>query len=590
MLRRTFLKLLAAGSLVGSEARATQPPPREPGAPPHVVVVGAGPAGFSAALELAERGVKVTLLEAEGEVGGKVKGWTETLGEREVDVEHGMHGWWHQYVHFTDLLQRHGLGGALNAPDKRGAYRGAGWELDANTRRGFRDFVRLFREKAIGLGYTPYSLRLRQGLRWLQELDTAKAREAMGGLSVTEWHAKGAPLTLWRVFPDVTAHSMYFMPPEEVDAAEFGLGERFYFGLSRRTVQTRWLKGNPQELIWAPLSARLEALGGELRLGARVSEVLLHRGRAVGVQIGRALPGAWLEELPQGWTQIDREGLPPLFVGREGLELSAFSGRCTHAGCPLSLTEEGFACPCHGGRFNFRGEPVAGPPKQPLQRLFVDEGADGVQVEGEPPPEPLFADAVILALDVPGLQAVAGDLLPECLGLETCGETVARFWLDRDVSPEAGHACIFQELPHISNGFLVHRLQDKARAWAKATGGAVIELQAYRDIPQDAEPEALLDLIEADLRVAWPELAEAKVLKRTLTRDDRFTAFRPGWHAHASPVETRVPGLLLAGDHVDIERNCAFMEKAVTTGRMAANVVLRGLGLPEAPILPERKW
>jgi len=47
---------------------------------------------------------------------------------------------------------------------------------------------------------------------------------------------------------------------------------------------------------------------------------------------------------------------------------------CTHLGCRLAVTATGgFACPCHGSRFDRDGNPVAGPararlPRAPLER------------------------------------------------------------------------------------------------------------------------------------------------------------------------------------------------------------------------------
>lgn len=41
----------------------------------HVAVVGGGIAGLAAATVLAERGVRVTLLESDGRLGGRVSSW-----------------------------------------------------------------------------------------------------------------------------------------------------------------------------------------------------------------------------------------------------------------------------------------------------------------------------------------------------------------------------------------------------------------------------------------------------------------------------------------------------------------------------------
>ena len=115
MKRRTFLKLAAALGLTPAVAPGVASAATSSG---RVIVVGGGPAGLSAALELASRGVDVLLLEAGGQLGGKVSGWTEELEGVPGDVEHGVHGWFARYRNFTELLERYGLQGALNAPSR----------------------------------------------------------------------------------------------------------------------------------------------------------------------------------------------------------------------------------------------------------------------------------------------------------------------------------------------------------------------------------------------------------------------------------------------------------------------------------------
>jgi isorenieratene synthase len=71
------------------------------------VVVGAGVAGVSAAVVLAERGVRVTLLEAAATLGGRLGAWPHTLpdGEEQV-VEHGFHAFFRQYYTWRAVLRR----------------------------------------------------------------------------------------------------------------------------------------------------------------------------------------------------------------------------------------------------------------------------------------------------------------------------------------------------------------------------------------------------------------------------------------------------------------------------------------------------
>jgi Rieske Fe-S protein len=47
----------------------------------------------------------------------------------------------------------------------------------------------------------------------------------------------------------------------------------------------------------------------------------------------------------------------------------AFSASCTHQGCPVSFTGQGFYCMCHGSRFDLSGAVTGGPARRPLPKL-----------------------------------------------------------------------------------------------------------------------------------------------------------------------------------------------------------------------------
>src|SRR5512133_3213567 len=81
--------------------------PRRVGRETSAVVVGGGIAGVSAALVLAERGVRVTLLEAAGRLGGRLGAWPVTLPDGTVQqVAHGFHGFFRQYYTWRSVLRR----------------------------------------------------------------------------------------------------------------------------------------------------------------------------------------------------------------------------------------------------------------------------------------------------------------------------------------------------------------------------------------------------------------------------------------------------------------------------------------------------
>jgi cytochrome b6-f complex iron-sulfur subunit len=76
------------------------------------------------------------------------------------------------------------------------------------------------------------------------------------------------------------------------------------------------------------------------------------------------------------------------FVFRDEQGIFAISGVCTHLGCSVGRSPEGFACPCHGSRFADSGDVTRGPAPRALPWLEVGRAADGqlvVYAENEVP-------------------------------------------------------------------------------------------------------------------------------------------------------------------------------------------------------------
>ena len=51
---------------------------------------------------------------------------------------------------------------------------------------------------------------------------------------------------------------------------------------------------------------------------------------------------------------------------------SALSLVCTHLGCIVEDASNGFACPCHGSRFDANGKVTHGPAAKPLPALRIE--------------------------------------------------------------------------------------------------------------------------------------------------------------------------------------------------------------------------
>ncbi|WP_146167820.1 FAD-dependent oxidoreductase, partial [Micromonospora sp. MH33] len=97
------------GRLIGVRRHLVDPggggPPRVP-RPVRAVVVGGGIAGMSAAVVLAERGVRVTVLEAAPHLGGRLGAWPEELPHGVQRNEHGFHAFFRQYWNWRNILRR----------------------------------------------------------------------------------------------------------------------------------------------------------------------------------------------------------------------------------------------------------------------------------------------------------------------------------------------------------------------------------------------------------------------------------------------------------------------------------------------------
>ena len=81
------------------------------------------------------------------------------------------------------------------------------------------------------------------------------------------------------------------------------------------------------------------------------------------------------EDYPLGSRTTLQEPGALLLHSSDGF--SALSLTCPHLGCQVNPEADGFACPCHGSRFDPNGDLVRGPAKEPLRRLRVEVNDQG---------------------------------------------------------------------------------------------------------------------------------------------------------------------------------------------------------------------
>nr|WP_106583178.1 FAD-dependent oxidoreductase [Murinocardiopsis flavida] len=208
-----------------------------------------------------------------------------------------------------------------------------------------------------------------------------------------------------------------------------------------------------------------------------------------------------------------------------------------------------------------------------------------VHVDGDPVRE---FDAVVLAADVPSLRALAG-ASPWLAGSEWRARVqrapsappflVSRLWLDRPVRAERPGFAGTAGFATLDNVSVLDRYEDEARSWAARTGGSVVELHAYA-LPEGCDEHTERARLLDQLHRLYPETARAVIVDERHELRADCPLFPPGGYRDRPGIRTPDPDLVVAGDHVRVGLPVALMERAATSGTLAANALLGRWGLP----------
>ena len=82
-----------------------------------------------------------------------------------------------------------------------------------------------------------------------------------------------------------------------------------------------------------------------------------------------------VDDFEDGSVTASRNG--KFFLVRQGDEFLALYQVCTHLGCLLRATNEGFACPCHGSKYTQDGTLVASPAPRDMDQFAVEVTEEG---------------------------------------------------------------------------------------------------------------------------------------------------------------------------------------------------------------------
>jgi isorenieratene synthase len=125
----------------------------------------------------------------------------------------------------------------------------------------------------------------------------------------------------------------------------------------------------------------------------------------------------------------------------------------------------------------------------------------------------------------------------------------------------------------LDNVSVLERFEKGARRWSADHGGSVVELHAYALVDQ-AEEHVLKERLLAELHRVYPETQLATVVAdEWLIKDDCPLWNTRPWEQRLT-VSTPHPRIVLAGDGIRCDFPVALMERAATTGFLAANQLL----------------
>lgn len=489
------------------------------------IIIGGGVAGLTAALHLAERGLKPLILEADERAGGRLSGKEAiNINGWKFPNEHGVHGIWSSYLNLKTMLRRHGIIDRLiPATDEQWIYR-------QNKFIGRVNIGSMIRNSPLPAPLHYLTLLFHPKFMWMLSLsdwaslfhvwgallmsigiDPFVEDQPLEGLTFGKWLKRWGP-AFRALFFGLTRNGLS-TNPDDVPLAGFLAFLRFYTVMRRDAWRFEYLP-NGGGGVCEKLSAKITQHGGALRFKSRVKRV--------------EKDGDWI-------THYESDGLRASIRSR-------FVILASDSPSAESLI---------------------------LNSFHADVGAGSSRPTQAREPRSTWA------------REPRPYFFPHGLA-----HAVIRLWFGKQPRkhPEAG---IFSGDFVMHNFFWLDKIYDEYRKWSDETGGACIEVHVYG--PEDVLKQSdavLLTNVLTDFYRAFPELRGHLIKPHVQRNAATHTLPALGARGTHLGIETPWENFFCAGDWVRHETPAFFLERACVTGLEAANRVLSLCGKESFDVQP----
>jgi zeta-carotene desaturase len=256
-----------------------------------IAIVGAGLAGLSTAVELADAGHQIEIFESRPFVGGKVSSWVDPDGNH---VEMGLHVFFNNYFNLFALMKKIGAfeyllpkehvhnfvnkGGEVGQLDFRFLLGAPFHGLKAFFTTGQLTFLDKL-QNALALGTSPIVVGLvnyESGMKMIRALD---------GVSFADWFRQhgGNNHSLRRMW-DPIALALGFIDTENI-SARCMLTIFMMFAAKTEASKLNMLAGSPQEYLHAPILKYLTDRGVKIHTRRQLREIKYNSERVTGLAI-----------------------------------------------------------------------------------------------------------------------------------------------------------------------------------------------------------------------------------------------------------------------------------------------------------------